>query len=287
VVGGDRNLDTRRNHAACGGRRKIDHLMLAGPAGIGTENGDGILFRHIIEHPVSIGRMNQRIPKIEGVGDLHGGEQIISLLGMDMHRNLSSQKRQQRLWDGQNADGGLRLGRTVDNFPGGQPLTLVDDGDLTPLKIDVRPAGLRHDEQDRDTFILSVLSSLDKQIPASHNPEQTRKEIEARRKKLLSKKDRYQDLYANALISLDELKDKLAVIAGELKEADSDLEDLTHSVMTIPNAEAITHRYTEEITRFLDLETITNPDMRRIIDHITVDKYGNIQVFLKKFEEFK
>jgi seryl-tRNA synthetase len=139
--------------------------------------------------------------------------------------------------------------------------------------------------EDTDTFIASVLASLDKQIPEAQNPEQAKKEINARRKKLLGKKDRYQEMYANDLISMAELKDKLASITDELKSVDMDLAQIAQSAQIISNATEIAQYYRQEIARFLELETITNMDMRRILDHISVDKDGHVRVVLKKFED--
>ena len=138
--------------------------------------------------------------------------------------------------------------------------------------------------EDKETFIASVLSSLDKQIPSAQNPEQARQEIELKRKKLLNKKERYQELYADDLISMVELKAKLADIAESLKTLEMDLLQITKSAEILSNAEQIAQYYRQEILRFLDLETVTNMDMRRIIDHISVNKNGNVRVVLKKFE---
>ena len=44
-------------------------------------------------------------------------------------------------------------------------------------------------------------------------------------------------------------------------------------------------RYTGEIQRFLELETVTNMDMRRILDHISVDREGHVRVVLRKFDD--
>lgn len=136
---------------------------------------------------------------------------------------------------------------------------------------------------DKDAFIASILTSLDKQLPASQNPEHIKKEIEARRKKLLSKKDRYQEMYANDILSLAELKEKITGITEELKALD--LEQLALNKKVTNNAEEIIRRYTLEIERFLELETVTNVDMRRILDHISVDREGHVRVVLKKFED--
>ena len=139
--------------------------------------------------------------------------------------------------------------------------------------------------EDKEAFIASVLSSLDKQIPSAQNPEQARQEIELKRKKLLNKKGRYQEMYADDVISMAELKDKLADIAESLKALDMDLSQIAQSAEIRSNAEQIAQHYRQEILRFLDVETVTNMDMRRIIDHISVNKDGNVRVVLKKFED--
>ena len=104
---------------------------------------------------------------------------------------------------------------------------------------------------------------------------------------MLSKKDRYQEMYANDLLSLSELKAKLAQIMDELKSVDMGLEQIEQSVRIKNNAELIIRHYTDEILRFLELDTITNTDMRRVVDHISVSKDGNVRIVLKKFEDME
>ena len=137
----------------------------------------------------------------------------------------------------------------------------------------------------KDAFIADVLSSLEQKLPKTDNPLQTKREMEAKRQKLLSKKDRYQEMYANDLLTLSELKAKLAQIMDELKAVDMDLEQIEQSARINNNAEQIICRYTDEILRFLELDTITNMDMRRVVDHISVNKDGNVRIVLKKFED--
>lgn len=135
--------------------------------------------------------------------------------------------------------------------------------------------------EDRDAFVADILTSLDKRLPASQNPEQAKREIEAKRKKLLSKKSRYQEMYACDILSLTELKEKITGITEELNALDR------ASARLAPGKKAVeaVQRYTGEIQRFLELETVTNMDMRRILDHISVDREGHVRVVLRKFDD--
>lgn len=135
--------------------------------------------------------------------------------------------------------------------------------------------------EDRDAFVADILTSLDKRLPASHNPEQAKREIEAKRKKLLSKKSRYQEMYASDILSLTELKEKITGITEELNALDRALAQLAPGKKAV---EAV-QRYTGEIQRFLELETVTNMDMRRILDHISVDREGHVRVVLRKSDD--
>ena len=135
--------------------------------------------------------------------------------------------------------------------------------------------------EDRDAFVEDILASLDKRLPASQNPEQAKREIEAKRKKLLSKKSRYQEMYTCDILSLTELKEKITGITEELNALDRALARLAPGKKAV---EAV-QRYAGEIQRFLELETVTNVDMRRILDHISVDREGHVRIVLRKFDD--
>ena len=132
----------------------------------------------------------------------------------------------------------------------------------------------------KEAFIADVLSCLEQKLPKTGNPLHTKQEIEAKRKKLLIRKERYQEMYANDLLTLSELKTKLARIMDELKAL-----DMEQSEQSARNNKNAGRMYTDDILRFLELDTITNMDMRRMVDHISVSKDGNVRIVLKNFED--
>ena len=139
--------------------------------------------------------------------------------------------------------------------------------------------------EDPAKFTNDMLLRLGKHIPTSQSTEETQAEIARKRNRLLNKKDRYQEMYANDLITMQELKDKIDEIADSLKGLDLELSKLAQSKQIISNTEQIIGQYHQQILRFLELETVTNMDMRRVIDHITVNKNGDVRVILKQFED--
>lgn len=136
---------------------------------------------------------------------------------------------------------------------------------------------------DKEAFISHILAGLEQSMSLTGNPAKIKEELESQRKRLLFKKDRYREMYANALITLPELKARLSAIAGELKSLDTDLAKAKEISCSVSHNGQWKYRYTEEILRFLELDSVTNTDMRRILDHISVNRDGNVQIRLKFF----
>ena len=136
---------------------------------------------------------------------------------------------------------------------------------------------------DREVFAARVLGRLDRLRPQDRDPEDPKPELETERKKLTAKRERYYDLYANDLIDMDELKRKLDAITERLRSIDRELAQLQPPAQTGQDREQSLYR--QEITKFLELKNLTNMDLRRILEHISVHKNGTIHVVLKKLDE--
>ena len=138
--------------------------------------------------------------------------------------------------------------------------------------------------RDKDRFVQGILSEVNKHR-SDVQDEAKGEDIEKKRKRLLAKKSRYQEMYANDVMTMAELKEKTAQITGELAVLDDHLKRLEQSIAVQPDSENLVKLYIKEIERFLKLETATNLDLRRIIDYISVNRDGTVQIILKKLNE--
>jgi len=138
--------------------------------------------------------------------------------------------------------------------------------------------------QDKDAFLKEILVEIEKRDSGEQGQVNT-DNIEKKRKRLLAKKERYQEMYANDVMTMTELKTKTASIAEELEELDYSLKQHEQSLAIQQDGENITRTYMREIERFLNLETITNLDLRKVIDHISVNRDGNVRIFLRKLDD--
>lgn len=134
--------------------------------------------------------------------------------------------------------------------------------------------------RDKARFLQDVLPEVDRR--RSNGQDRIGVEdVEKKRKRLLVKKTRYQEMYANDIMTIAELKERTARIAGELDALDDGLKRLEQTAAK-GDGERLRKLYIQEMERFLRLETVTNLDLRRIIDRIIVNRDGIVQIVLKK-----
>lgn len=119
--------------------------------------------------------------------------------------------------------------------------------------------------RDREGLVTAVLSELRRRRP------RPRKEGTAqKRNRLMAKKARYQELYANDLMTMAELKERTAEITRALnalsqQEQPPEVQDSR-----------------ETVEQLLCMEAVTNGDFRRIIHQIQVSRDGTVRIILKK-----
>ena len=137
--------------------------------------------------------------------------------------------------------------------------------------------------KDKDGFIRELAEDI--QGGRSENDKKDISlEIEQKKAKLEVKRNRYQEMYVNDVMTLTELKDKLAALDKELSHLDKLLGNCQKVEKTDRELAEERKRIIENIERFLTLESVTNIDLRQIIDQITVNKDGEVKIYIKNLK---
>ena len=118
-----------------------------------------------------------------------------------------------------------------------------------------------------------------------HPREDTGIRIGRRKKELLAKQEKYRELYANDLMTMEELKKKLTGITEELQRLDADLAQHKRLLTTGQEPADFRRQYSQKIEQILRLETVTNTDLRKIIDRISVNQNGSVSIYIKELEQ--
>ena len=141
--------------------------------------------------------------------------------------------------------------------------------------------------QDSDAFVAGVLSQLEASLPQGDTSMPDRQALEQQRTHLIRRRERFQEMYANDLISMETLKEKVQTMEKQLAGLEAALARMEQSERLKPSGQTITPEYAQEIRRFLNLETVTNTELRRIVDHISVNKNGTVRIVLKKLQNLE
>lgn len=138
--------------------------------------------------------------------------------------------------------------------------------------------------KDNDLFIQGVLTELEKKR-ASQKTIVSRSDLQKRIKRLQSKKDKYQEMYAADVMSMEDLKEKIFYINKEIDDLkEQSVQDNTPDEIEKISAKQ-TRIYTEEVKAFLALDNITNGDLRKIISRIIVNRDGEIKIYLRDLSD--
>lgn len=159
-------------------------------------------------------------------------------------------------------------------------VTVEEDELIAELKNDLT-ALIRN----KDDFTAQILADIKQQQPEKQDSCDLSK-MEKQRKELLYKKVKYQEMYAADLITLKELKDKIDSITVKLTALDRELKRCKCFREDQRKNGQLDVCYIQEIERFLSLESVSNVDLRKLIDHIGVNPNGTVGIYLKKFDDF-
>ena len=91
------------------------------------------------------------------------------------------------------------------------------------------------------------------------------------------------DMYADDLISREELNDKIGGMRKEIERLENELKMVSYHLTKGEQLESVLQQTFKEIEDITDVRQMTNAHLKRIIQKIEVDKDGNVDIFLRLF----
>ena len=91
------------------------------------------------------------------------------------------------------------------------------------------------------------------------------------------------DMYADDLISREELNDKIGGMRKEIERLENELKMVSYHLTKGEQLENILHQTFKEIEDIADVRQMPNAQLKRIIQKIEVDKDGNVDIYLRLF----
>ena len=111
------------------------------------------------------------------------------------------------------------------------------------------------------------------------------KELNAQLTKLRKGRQRYMDMYADDLISREELNEKIGNMRKEIERLESELKIVSYHLTKGEQLESVLRQTFKNIEDISDVRQTTNAQLKRIIKKIEVDKDGNVDIYLRLFSD--
>ena len=133
----------------------------------------------------------------------------------------------------------------------------------------------------RKQVVQYVISEFQKVYRARDENLNYEKELTAQLDKLQRTRQKYMDMYADDLISREELNDRIGGMRQEIERLENERKMVSYHLTKGEQLEAILHQTFREIEDIADVRQMTNAQLKRIIQKIEVDKDGNVDIYLR------
>ena len=133
----------------------------------------------------------------------------------------------------------------------------------------------------KKSVISYVVGQFQKVYKAKSENLNYEKELAAQLTKLQKTRQKYMDMYADDLISRDELNAKIGGMRKEIERLENELKMISYNLTKGEQLESVLTSTFKEIEDITDVHQMTNAQLKRIIQKIEVDKEGNVDIYLR------
>ena len=167
-------------------------------------------------------------------------------------------------------------GKGADNCPNA---VTVDEEELIEV-LQEYFAGLLKTKKNVIRYVVGEFQRVYKAKDENLNYE---KELNAQLAKLQKTRQKYMDMYADDLISREELNDRIGGMRKEIERLENELKMVSYHLTKGEQLESVLQQTFKEIEDIADVHQMTNAQLKRIIQKIEVDKDGNVDIYLRLF----
>ena len=147
--------------------------------------------------------------------------------------------------------------------------------------IDVLQEYFTHLLQSKKQVIRHVAGEFQRIYKAKDDNLHYEKELTSQLARLQKTRQKYMDMYADDLISREELNEKIGGMRKELDRLENELKMVSYHLTKGEQLEGILQDTFRQIEDIADVRQMTNAQLKRIIQKIEVDKDGNVDIYLR------
>lgn len=139
--------------------------------------------------------------------------------------------------------------------------------------------------KNKDAMVKNIVTEFSRVYKNRDDNESYNAELNERKTSLEKKRQKYMDMYIDEIISRAELNEKVKVIDAELEKIKNELTITEYNLNRNDMLEDILRKTFDGIGNTTDVASMSNAQLKQIINRIEVDKDGEIDIFLNLFGE--
>lgn len=139
--------------------------------------------------------------------------------------------------------------------------------------------------QNRKNVVKYVVGEFQKVYKARDENIGYEKELKNKIAKLQNIRQKYMDMYTDDIISRAEMNKKIGDSKKELERLENELKMVSYHITKGEQLEEILNNTFKEIADIADIRSMTNAQLKKIVQKIEVDKNGNVEIYMRLFSE--
>lgn len=159
--------------------------------------------------------------------------------------------------------------------------TKIDEGEL----INVLKSYFMGLLQSKSNVISYVVGKFKRTYKHKEENVESEKELKSQIAKLNKTRQKYMDMYADDLISREELNEKIGAFRKEIEKLEGQLKMVSYNLTKGEQLEDVLNNTFKQIEDIVNVKQMTNEKLKRIIKKIEVDKDGNVNIYLRLFSD--
>lgn len=135
--------------------------------------------------------------------------------------------------------------------------------------------------QSKKNIIHYVVGEFNRLYKAKSDNVEYEKELRQKLSKLNKTRQKYMDMYADDLITRQELNDRIGGMKEEIARIENDLKLVSFNIDKGEQLEGIIKKTFDTIESITDVRQLTNAQLKQVIQKIEVDQEGNVDIYLR------
>ncbi len=223
--------------------------------------------------------LNMRVDAFQNNKERHSNKYLFSTLikckecGWSYARTVKTYKNTYVRWS--------CSGHRVRKNSGCENISKIEESEL----IDVLESYFKDLLKNEKDVKQQIIKEFKKLYGEKQEDKKSKTNLEQQLKRLKKSKEKYTEMYADELIGKDELSTKIKKLNCEINSLEQELKMLLNNVSQSDLLEKAMDETFKSIEQIVDVGSMTNEQIKRIVDKIVIDDKGEVEIYMKPIQK--